>query len=451
MNVLIVPSNTDLNRGDQALVWESIRLVQDVFKEDVKISLIGSGDTPEEWYQQNNQTEKLGYQILKPVLKHPGRHTRKTEHDNVKYGLSTLLSWGACAIVDLFMSIWLLSSNGFLQSLGVFFLGENEKRTLKKYQEADAIFVKGGGFIHSYGPLTDIYLMYFLLFHINLGLAFKKPVLVFPNSFGPLKNRFARRMAYHSLKRCTLVTSRESVSNDFLNAMGIESHLFPDLGFYLQPYKGDGVEEYLSNKGVDLSKKNVVMTARPYRFGGSSNADNMYVKYINSYVQLITHLLSKSYGVTLFAHTIGPSTHEDDRIAIRDIVESLKIEDQNRIVIIDDNNLNCKDVENIYSYYDYLVGTRFHSVIFGLNVETPALAIAYGGNKGTGIMKEFDLSDYCIKIEDIEGCKLIDAFESMNRNRSSYISKLREKRIAINEKRSILIEKVRERLEWEYM
>ena len=193
------------------------------------------------------------------------------------------------------------------------------------------------------------------------------------------------------------------------------------------------------------------MTARPYRFGGSSNADNMYVKYINSYVQLITHLLSKSYGVTLFAHTIGPSTHEDDRIAIRDIVESLKIEDQNRIVIIDDNNLNCKDVENIYSYYDYLVGTRFHSVIFGLNVETPALAIAYGGNKGTGIMKEFDLSDYCIKIEDIEGRKLIDAFESMNRNRSSYISKLREKRIAINENRSILIEKVRERLEWEYM
>lgn len=444
--IIIVPSNTDLNRGDQALVWESIRLVKDAVLEEVKISLIGYGDTPEEWYQQNNQTEKLGYPILKPILKHPGRKTKKTEHDGVKYGVSTLFSWGICAIVDLLKSIWLLSSIGFLRLIGAIFLGKDEKRTLKQYQEADAIFVKGGGFIHSYGPLTDIYLMYFLLFHINLGLALKKPVFVFPNSFGPLKNKFARRLAYRSLKRCTLVTSRESVSDDFLYAMGIESHLFPDLGFYLQPSNGEGVEEYLFNKGVDLSKKNVVMTARPYRFGGSSNADDLYIKYINSYVQLITHLLSNNYGVTLFAHTLGPSTHEDDRIAIRDIVERLNPEDRTKIVTIDDSNLNCRDVENIYSYYDYLVGTRFHSVIFGLNVETPALAIAYGGNKGTGIMKEFDLSDYCIKIEDAEGRKMIDVFENMVNNRDSYILKLREKRKIITEERLALISEIRERL-----
>ena len=34
--IFILPINTDLNRGDQALVWESIRLVQDLYsKEDV--------------------------------------------------------------------------------------------------------------------------------------------------------------------------------------------------------------------------------------------------------------------------------------------------------------------------------------------------------------------------------------------------------------------------------
>lgn len=29
--VILIPSNTDLNRGDQALVWESIRIIEDVF------------------------------------------------------------------------------------------------------------------------------------------------------------------------------------------------------------------------------------------------------------------------------------------------------------------------------------------------------------------------------------------------------------------------------------
>ena len=29
--ILIIPGNTDLNRGDQALVWESVRLAEDVY------------------------------------------------------------------------------------------------------------------------------------------------------------------------------------------------------------------------------------------------------------------------------------------------------------------------------------------------------------------------------------------------------------------------------------
>ena len=38
--VLLLPNNTDLNRGDQALVWESIRLIEDIYNNDVYISII---------------------------------------------------------------------------------------------------------------------------------------------------------------------------------------------------------------------------------------------------------------------------------------------------------------------------------------------------------------------------------------------------------------------------
>lgn len=72
--VIIIPSNTDLNRGDQALVWESIRLVEDVFgKNNVKCVLMGD-TTSRDSKLQNRQTDGLGYQMIDTILKHPGRN-----------------------------------------------------------------------------------------------------------------------------------------------------------------------------------------------------------------------------------------------------------------------------------------------------------------------------------------------------------------------------------------
>lgn len=74
---------------------------------------------------------------------------------------------------------------------------------------------------------------------------------------------------------------------------------------------------------------------------------------------------------------------------------------------IEDKELNCQDVEKIYSYYDFMIGTRFHSVIFSLNVGTPSIAIAYGGNKGKGIMEDLGNSDFSIDIDKLESDTLV--------------------------------------------
>lgn len=31
-NIILAPSCTDLNRGDQALVWQAVRFIQDVYR-----------------------------------------------------------------------------------------------------------------------------------------------------------------------------------------------------------------------------------------------------------------------------------------------------------------------------------------------------------------------------------------------------------------------------------
>lgn len=441
-NILIIPSNTDLNRGDQALVWETIRFVKDCTSQSVKISLIGSGDNEDDWIRQNNQTSKLGYPILRPILKHPGRKTSKSVDTKTHYGMLTYFLWGWQAIKDLFHTYLLLSRFCIVRKLAERMLDEDGKKTYDCFKKADAIFVKGGGFIHSYGPVSDIYLMYFLLYHINLAHALKKKVLLMPNSIGPLRNTLAKRMALKCLKKCTLLTTREHVSESFVKGLGLSPVYSPDFGFYLKP-KEASFSGFLKNAGFKLDTKNVIITARPYRFSGQRNSEILYEKYTSSIASLVIYLVkNKQYGVTLFAHTLGPSTHENDVLAINDILKKIE-EVKEKISVINDSSLTCQDVEKIYSYFDYLIGTRFHSVIFGLNVNVPSIAIAYGGNKGKGIMEAMGMDEFCLKIEDVTGDKMCRIFDQLEDHSDDFKNTIKEKKAIVERQRSELVNKVR--------
>ena len=186
--VLIIPSNTDLNRGDQALVWESIRLVEDVYgKDNVHCNLM-SGLEGNNAYLQNRQTAELGYSFVAPLLKHPGRNFSTRKEDSTGYSKLTILRWGFQALTDYLHTFLLLSGRRAIRLLGEKLLSKDEKQTLDAIKGCDAVFVKGGGFIHSYGAITDSYFIYFLTFHIRVAEAYGKKVFLLPNSIGPLKN-----------------------------------------------------------------------------------------------------------------------------------------------------------------------------------------------------------------------------------------------------------------------
>ena len=65
--VILIPGNTDLNRGDQALVWESVNVIKDVY-DNPEVILMKGDD-----HRQFAQTERMGYPMIKAILKHPAR------------------------------------------------------------------------------------------------------------------------------------------------------------------------------------------------------------------------------------------------------------------------------------------------------------------------------------------------------------------------------------------
>ncbi|MCF6182098.1 hypothetical protein [Lutibacter sp.] len=60
---VIVPGVTDMNKGDQALVWESHRLAMDT-GEFSKVYLMNTGDTLEERQKLCGQSEARGYDFI---------------------------------------------------------------------------------------------------------------------------------------------------------------------------------------------------------------------------------------------------------------------------------------------------------------------------------------------------------------------------------------------------
>jgi colanic acid/amylovoran biosynthesis protein len=440
--ILVVPGNTDLNRGDQALVWESIRVFEDVLP-NLQVYLYESGANEEEKMLQKRQSLGLGYEFIPRILQHP-RVKGKSTTKEIKYSKFVYVKWGFNAVTDLISTLMLSSRFSLINKIGKSTLSKEQKRSLELFPQLSALVVKGGGFLHSYGKIYDAYVMYYFLFDLMLAHRYKVKTILLPNSIGPLKNSLAKRLVKRVIAKSSYISVREDVSKKFLKEqLNMDVPTVPDLGFFLKG-SDDDFEGYLAERGFDKTKKNIAITLRPYRFDGYANADELYVNYLNEIAKFIGTQVSRGYKISLVAHTLGPSAHEDDRLALKDVYNAISEDIKKNVIYLEDFGLNSRQIQKIYSYYDILVGTRFHSVIFALNEKTPSLAIAYGGNKSYGIMRDIGLPDFVLGIEAVSSGKLNEMVKKLEVERENYLEKITQYQVKLVKEREELVKNLKE-------
>lgn len=382
---VIMPNCDDSNRGDQALVWQTMAVGRDAGCSGKYYMLATS---PEKAAQSAAQ----GIGVIEPVLHHP--RTRYAPKDNVSYTPILTLAWGSIALADTARNLMLLNPVG--RRLARRLLSDSQQETIRRIEGAEVCFVKGGGFIHSTNSVTDVYRAYYSLFHVFLAQSLGKPVVVMPNSFGPLKGRLYRRLVRRALRNCVLVTARESISQNALDDLGVDSAVYPDLAFGLQ---GEGAPDSPVRrvKVENPGKRIVGITVRPYRFPYSEDPKTAQEAYIASVAEFARDLSAQGYVPLFIEHVRSAGKHESDMAAIQQVTSLLK---PSEYAVVSVPDYDCRKMKGIYGECDFVVGTRFHSVIFAMSEGVPALAIAYGGNKGTGIMMDIGLSHMAIPIED---------------------------------------------------
>lgn len=413
---LILPGCDDRNRGDQALIWETVDIAK-------KAGYIG------QYYMladddKGHQSKRFGIKNCNLVLEHPSKSIKK-HNSNVKYSVMLKLRWGINGIFDIITRELLVHNWG--RKIFKNLYNDEVRKSIKIFENADSCFVKGGGFLHAYGGFIDTYKIYYFLYHIRLALSFGKDVYIMPNSFGPFKSPFVKRMMNKTLSRCKVVMARENISQKQLKEeCNVYSHLFTDIAFHLSFDESFDSKSELKNCGVPIDKKKCVgITMRPYRFTGENNAEFLYSKYKKSLKDLIVYLNSNDYYPVLIEHVYDEKGHENDMLCINEVRSILP--DYCEYSIFSNRELNCQEMKKIYSEFYCLVGTRFHSVIFSLSSFVPSLAITYGGNKGDGIMEDIGLEEYAIPIDKIDSENLINKFELLVNNYSKVVDTLDKK------------------------
>lgn len=429
---VILPSCDEQNKGDQALLFETIRLAKDSGN-------IGKYYVVGEF--KNLNINNSSYSPLVPLLRHPS--TRYKKNNYINYSLLVKIKWGFIAILDLIISLFML--NRIFEKIMYYFSNNYRKKTIDIFDEASVFFIKGGGFIHSEGGFTSLYKMYFFLYHILYAKKRNKKIVFMPNSFGPFNGPFVKRFVKYGLSKCDVIMCRESISQQMLkNDCNLNSYLFPDLGFFLQPETND----LFNNLSLSKMKKNVAITVRPYRFNNDRNWKKLYNNYKVSFIKFIIWLIEHNYNPILVEQVYSDVRHEQDNYCIMEITNILK-DKKYSINIIRTKDLTCHEVKYIYSQFNYTIGTRFHSVIFSLASYVPSIAITYGGNKGNGIMQDMNLSDYTISIDNISFEYLLEKFNLLVKNQDKYTNNLSLKLEDYSNERLKMIKVIEEVISYE--
>ena len=215
------------------------------------------------------------------------------------------------------------------------------------------------------------------------------------------KNITPRKL--QALKQFSHIYARETLTQEVLANHNINNvSVYPDPAFILEPIPCNLPECFSQGEVIGINLSNYVM--------GGFDLNSAFAKEVNTLIKYI--LQSTDYQILLIPHVMWRS--QDDRI-ISNLIKG-KYDLNNRINILDSDNLNYCQIRHVISKCKCFIGARTHAVISAYSTCTPAIAIG-SSIKSRGIANDIGMpKETVVNGVNIEKNQLIDAFMDMLQN-----------------------------------
>jgi colanic acid/amylovoran biosynthesis protein len=307
------------------------------------------------------------------------------------------------------------------------------KNLVDLYLDADLIIPVGGGYIRSQRGFMNTIGLFFIVHPFFFSYLLGKKTIGYSQSVGPFGNKFQAWMSKESIKTLDGILVRENISLDLLKKWGITKNVFlsVDSGF---SFKSNTAVDIRQEFKISKEKMLVGITVRTWL------AAKQQAQYEKTIAQLCDDIVKKYKAVIVFIPQVTVELQaDDDRESSKRVFQYMKCKEQSRLIL---EKYDHHKIKAIYGGLDYLIGTRFHSVIFGITSYVPSIAIGYE-HKTLGIMTDLGLEKWVLDIKNIEIENAKSLFDELVKNREHYLSHLKSKLppYIIKSENSILIVK----------
>jgi len=258
----------------------------------------------------------------------------------------------------------------------------------------------GDSFSDIYGLRRFIYVALPQILVLLLG----KPLVLLPQTYGPLKGRCSRMIARFIFRRATLIFSRDEagckVITDLAPGNIIPVKVMPDIGFSMEP---SPVPDEVLARLSDFRQKEILigLNVSKLLFMGGYSSKNMFGLYTD-YPVLVRSVVdfcinSLKARILLVPHVAGGlESDESEETLCRELFKELEPKYPGQILYCDDH-LDHRQTKSLIGQCDLFIGARMHACVAAVSQCVPTVALAYS-QKFKGVM---DLVGSGVRVLDL--------------------------------------------------
>lgn len=327
---------------------------------------------------------------------------------------------GICEATWLFYSLFVLLSLKLNFYLPV---PDRKKGVIMAYKNADVIVLPGGHFFTNFNSLINNFSHYYALRYAQL---LGKKTMVYSQTIGPysksITGQIEKAMANRVLSRTNKVTLREE---DSLKCYNQSNASVTAETVFLEP---------IIKLNVNINK--YIPENNPQFIVGCTIHHIYYKhyyskeKYIKLMVSIFNAILSKYDCHLIIIPMEDKYKTGGDRPIIQEMMNM--VGSKERISMVTDD-LNSMETANLISQSDIFIGTKTHSIVYGLKTATPTLSISYQA-KSTEFMKLFSMEHFAIPMAKLNNNNFIDLFDELYLNRAKLKKQMQDMSFIVEKK-----------------
>lgn len=279
---------------------------------------------------------------------------------------------------------------------------------------------------------------------INYFRSNKRPIVFLPQAWGSFDNPKLRK----ALRRILENENTSYYSRDESSCRHLEKTLdkspgsilvTPDIVFGFQGGSSTQGEHILRSMGCTLNRP-IIGLAPNIRVYERVSGKGMGNTYLQALVKLVDYCHSHhDVDIVLQANEIALSENQmDDRYLCSLIFAAVRTPER---CFMSRESLTAETTKALIGRFDYLIGSRFHSLVFGFSQGIPGMAVSWS-HKYRELLSLFGLGDNVQECEDIAADPLIEMFEKGWADRKQHRSTINERARQLNNDVSILFDEV---------